>query len=235
MNQSTLLKEQAYDYMKKMIQEGKYDQDTVLSLAVIAKKLNMSKTPVRDAVQRLSKERFLEILPSRGIRIVQYSPKEIVELFQTRYAISDFCCTMLSLKHIEEPEHPIFKKMEDTIAEQENLKNADFDTYYNSDWKFHMLMIEGLSNKYFQEIMDNRKDVYMSFARNCRPHSLTVSESIAEHRRIYEGICEGNVMKSRLASHKHIVRTLRANLKGEDGIDEFIRKMIPIELIKAEN
>ena len=234
MTRSTvLLQEQAYDYIKERIQEGKFDNDSVLSLNTLAKNLDMSKTPVRDAVQRLSKEGLIEILPSRGIRFVRYSPKEIVELFQIRYAISDFCCTMLSLKYKEEPENPVFAKLEASLEEQERLKNDDFETYYNADWKFHMLMIEGLSNKYFNEILENRKDVYMSFARNCMPHSITISESIAEHRSIYDAICDGDIPKSRIASYNHIVRTLRANLHGEAGINDFIKKMIPIESIKA--
>ena len=140
MNESTLLlQDQAYQQIKAAINEGEFNRDEIFSLNALAKKLNMSKTPVRDAVQRLSREGLLDILPSRGIRIAQYTPHEIVELFQTRFVITDFCCTMLALRHKENPDHPIFHSREEALQEQEQITDGDFGKFFDRSFQCYVL------------------------------------------------------------------------------------------------
>ena len=233
-NESTLLlQDLAYQQIKAAINEGEFNRDEIFSLNTLAKKLNMSKTPVRDAVQRLSREGMLDILPSRGIRIAQYTPHEIVELFQTRFVITDFCCTMLALRHKENPDHPIFRSMEEALQEQEQITDGDFGKFFEADWKFHMMIIDACDNAFFTEDQHNRKEVFRHFAFQCEPHNNTVTAAISEHREIYEGICEDNILKCRLASLKHLDRTLRGNLQVTEEVEEYIRKMLPVELLRG--
>ena len=63
-----LLKDEAYEQLTQMINSGKFEYGKKYSLNQIAADLNMSKTPVRDAIQRLAEERRIDILPSRGDR-----------------------------------------------------------------------------------------------------------------------------------------------------------------------
>ena len=60
---SLFLKDEAYEQLVQMIDDGKFEYDKKYSLNQIAIELNMSKTPVRDAIQKLADEKRIDILP----------------------------------------------------------------------------------------------------------------------------------------------------------------------------
>ena len=58
---SLFLKDEAYEQLVQMIDDGKFEYDKKYSLNQIAIELNMSKTPVRDAIQKLADENILKL------------------------------------------------------------------------------------------------------------------------------------------------------------------------------
>ena len=62
---SFLLKDQAYDKLIQLINEGKLKYGETYSLNALAQDLEMSRTPVRDAIQKLADENRIDVLPSR--------------------------------------------------------------------------------------------------------------------------------------------------------------------------
>ena len=74
---SLFLKDEAYEQLVQMIDDGKFEYDKKYSLNQIAIELNMSKTPVRDAIQKLADEKRFDILPSRGIQLHMPTDDEV--------------------------------------------------------------------------------------------------------------------------------------------------------------
>ena len=93
----TMLQDRAYEYLKKVIRDGGLEENKIYSLSAISKMLDMSKTPVRDALQMLSREDLIEILPSRGFRLKHFTEKDVTELYQLRCAIEGYCCYTIAL------------------------------------------------------------------------------------------------------------------------------------------
>lgn len=84
------LQEQAYDYLKELILSGEMIENEIYSETKLASEIGISRTPIRDALQRLSQDGFIDIIPSKGFRIHQITANEIVEIFQIRSAIEGF-------------------------------------------------------------------------------------------------------------------------------------------------
>ena len=62
----TLLQEEAYTHIKEQILSGALREELIYSETKIAAMIGISRTPVKDALVRLSQERLVDILPSRG-------------------------------------------------------------------------------------------------------------------------------------------------------------------------
>ena len=77
---SLFLKDEAYEQLVQMIDDGKFEYDKKYSLNQIAIELNMSKTPVRDAIQKLADEKRIDILPSRGIQPLMKSSSTTISV-----------------------------------------------------------------------------------------------------------------------------------------------------------
>lgn len=85
------LKEQAYNYLKNAILEVEIESRGIYSEQHFADRLNVSRTPIREAVLQLSQEGLVEIHPHLGVSIRELSAAEIEELFQVRTAIEGYC------------------------------------------------------------------------------------------------------------------------------------------------
>lgn len=78
---------QAYETMKNMILNGEFQPRTIYSEAKTSKQLGISRTPIRDAIQRLAQEGYLDVIPSKGFRIHELTEQDLVETCQVRCAL----------------------------------------------------------------------------------------------------------------------------------------------------
>ena len=76
------LKEQVYDYLRRQFQAHRLQPGAVINMEATAKKLGVSKTPLRDALVQLEMEGFVTINPRRGIFVRALPLEEIREFYQ---------------------------------------------------------------------------------------------------------------------------------------------------------
>lgn len=81
------LHEQVVDRLRQMVLKGDFDPGERLNELAIAEALNVSRTPLREAIKLLASEGLLELLPGRGARVRRFSPAEIRDLFEVIAAL----------------------------------------------------------------------------------------------------------------------------------------------------
>ena len=77
----------AYDYVKARLLDGRFAGGTLLSENEIAQRLNVSRTPVRQAFVQLEAEGLLELYPRRGALVVPISASEAEDVLEARQLI----------------------------------------------------------------------------------------------------------------------------------------------------
>lgn len=75
------IREHAYLYLKKLILEGEYKAGDRLVERELAAKLNISRTPIREALFRLESQGFVKTVPRKGVVISNISEDEVLEVF----------------------------------------------------------------------------------------------------------------------------------------------------------
>src|SRR5262249_12140045 len=85
-----LLKEQAYEEIKRAILGGDFPPGTFLAERQLADRLGMSKTPVKAALERLEHEGFLAVSPQQGIVIREMTLEQIAEQYELRAALESY-------------------------------------------------------------------------------------------------------------------------------------------------
>ena len=81
---------EAYNYIKNLILTHQLDVNTLYSETKLSKELGISRTPMREALQCLSQDGYITVIPSKGFRIRQLSQKDMRETIQIRCAIEGF-------------------------------------------------------------------------------------------------------------------------------------------------
>lgn len=145
-----LLKDQAYQALLEMIWSGNLEAGEIYSLTKIAQDLNISRTPLRDAIQRLSDEKRIDILPSRGFCLHKFTEEEIKQRYHLTISLEGYSIVRLIEKYKENPKNPYIMKLEECVYLMENGLNEEhtFKEKYNYDNVFHNTLVESLDDNF---------------------------------------------------------------------------------------
>ena len=94
----------------------------------VATELNMSRTPVREAMIRLQREGLLEVIPRHGMRVLPVSPGDMRELYQVLTALECMAAELLALRKPGREE--LMPLIAATTAMDEALKAVDADNAF---------------------------------------------------------------------------------------------------------
>ncbi len=195
-------KDQAYDIIRKLVLQQNVSDRVMLSENSLAAELQMSRTPVREALQRLQTEGFIEIHPHRGIVVPEVSVVEVNETFALRMAIEEFV-----IKEII----PLMTK--DRIAEmdrnlalqKEAIDCGDILVYLKHDKSFHEYFLRAYSNTLIFNTIQRVRDRFFSMGANVLRGPGTVQRSYDEHCRIAEAVRRGDRNAAAEAMHQHMI------------------------------
>ena len=82
-----LIRAEVYEHLKLEIVQGRLPGGERLAEENIAASLGVSRTPVREAVQRLAQDGFVELIPNKGARVRSLSSIEIIQTYAVREAL----------------------------------------------------------------------------------------------------------------------------------------------------
>lgn len=146
---------QAYEHLKKCIENNELKPGVIYSETSMAKELQISRTPFKIALARLSQEKYIDIIPSKGFRLHVFSEEDIENMYQIRTAIESFCCILLSEKQGTTMGMLTLRQLANTVeAMKKNIaENGDPAEYQELDAFFHLTLIRFAENSEFEQLM----------------------------------------------------------------------------------
>jgi len=179
------LKDKAYQVIKFGITKGNLKPGLFLAEEKLSKSMNISRGPIREALNRLEKEGFVNIIPRRGTMVSNITAQEVEDIFKIRGLLEPFAAKE-SLSRISRPKLKEVKKEFITlIAKPENKENRM--GFFVIDEMFHKLLNEKCRNKKLIDILDNFED-HTNWFINLFLKNYSFKESIKEHLSIIEAI-----------------------------------------------
>jgi DNA-binding GntR family transcriptional regulator len=138
------LTDQAYNLLEEMISTLQLAPGTLVSEAELSAQLGIGRTPVREAMQRLSRERLLLVLPRRGCIVTPIRPEEEVLLIETRRAIETLVVERAA-RRATDAERRRFGEIATSMKTA--LRTQDFDAFARLDAEFNRLCIAACRNE----------------------------------------------------------------------------------------
>lgn len=208
------LHQKIYENLKMMILSGDIAPGTKLNETSVAKEMNTSTTPVREAFRLLESEGFVRMEPWKGIIVQEYNIEEVESVYQCREALEvlGIDLTIERLKNSENREEEV-EKINREIALSENCGSIDKFVDINSG--IHNSWIEGSGNLRLKSMMDSLNDVLIHDRNLSAMDEQRKKEIISEHIAILKAIRDLDKEKAKEALHKHI----------KNGLDYSINKL----------
>lgn len=190
-----LLKDIAYDKLRKMIAQGKFEYGKIYSLNALAADMEMSRTPVRDAIQKLGEQRRIDVMASRGFCLHVMTQEEMEFHRHFSNAIECYCIQKLTLDYMKDPDNVHVARMQQLLADMEKVLTEDtpFAEYFILDQEFHAAIIDSLDNAYFSELKNSPDGFYDHPELQLTDKKISRKVIYDLHKKILNAVCAGDV------------------------------------------
>ncbi|MCF6248872.1 MAG: GntR family transcriptional regulator [Desulfobacula sp.] len=219
------LKEKVYKTLRYDILTGKIPGGTRITESNIANLLDVSRTPVREALQRLTQERLITPLPRAGYIIEDMSNDDIQDLFSARFDI-EVLVTRKAAQYITDEE---LEMMKENLQKAKTCINAnDLTRMTDLDIKFHTIIYTASRSKTFYRICRNLSDLTMKYRHGLNLRADIWDEAIKNHVAIYEALFDKDKDKAARAVtlHSEQVKSQLLDIMKKVRSDSFFRDEI---------
>jgi DNA-binding GntR family transcriptional regulator len=193
----------------RMIMHGEIRAGQRLSEPDIAKRLGVSRVPVREALRSLEPTGLVTTRINAGVFVRKLSPTEINELYQIRGLLdahaARFACNLPAKEH-----KALVKKLEGSVKVMQKAEaNGNTPLYYQENLSFHWEAIKSCK-------IGKLAEIYQSITQQlhlCRASNLSGRESrsasLVEHEALFNAIAAGNSQLAEQAAYDHANRALK--------------------------
>lgn len=210
MEKSVAYKEKVFDRIKQGIIAQEFPAGYLLNERKLAKELDVSRTPVREAIQMLEREGWVEVIPWRGAMVQPMIISDIEETFQLRMAIEPLIIDLILDKMGEEE----FQKIEEIWEEQARLAEAkEAEQFILRDQDFHLFLASLTKNRRLQLIMGQLRDTHLRMGVEAIQQETRFEGTLEEHRAIIDALKAKQYLKARQAMLDHLLVTQRSMIR----------------------
>lgn len=211
------MRDEAYARLKDAIQRLELEPGSVMSDSELARRLGMSRTPVREALALLEKDLLVSRVPNRGVVIRSLTIDEVVHVMQMREAL-DGMAARLAAAHIS---IEVLDELKNDFEEMMRSSGYTSDKHSALSKRLHIAIMRAAGNPY----LESASNTLMSSFERTRQHSWRIwnasrnSERVAkrrydEHLEIIEALRQRDPRRAEKAARKHVMTGLQDVLKA---------------------
>ncbi len=139
------LAERAYRALEEQIVTLRLAPGAVVSEAILSKSLGIGRMPIREALQRLARERLVVIMPRRGVFVSEVNVRSQLRLLEVRRELERLLARSAA-RRATQPQRDAFSRI---VAGMERSAGSDDDaTFMRLDRAFNLLVLEAARNEY---------------------------------------------------------------------------------------
>jgi len=202
-----------YETLKARIVRNEFRPLEYLNEKELAYQMGTSKTPIREALQELGRNRFVTIIPNKGCFVTNISLEDIREIFELRQIYECAAVRVAAQRQGNGELVALLKQYEENVGKESNSVQERLLAGY----QIHSAIVQAMGNSRLYEAYANLQDhivrVRIYFMQRYLHHRVTESEE--EHRAIIEAILKGDPEGAEEALREHLAHAL-----------EFIRQHI---------
>ena len=227
-SESQRITDQVYDGLLGMISSGRLAKGDRVKIRDVAAELNVSATPVREAIALLVRDHVLAFAPNKGATVRAYSREQIEELFEVRAVLEGLAARRAATS--DRREELVEKLREQIVLMRDAIERLDRPAYNRYDLAFHRVALsygssamtraclrvpELLTGVFWTMREEDRREVRGLRARD--PKVLRrFREGVAHHETLVDAIAGGDGERAERMARDHVMRFVRSGLHVRD-------------------
>jgi len=189
------------DDLEQMIVTGSFADGERLDEIRLSEHFGVSRTPIREALQKLVASGLVEQRPRRGVFVVEPGPVELVQMFEAMAEL-EASCGHLAAKRISSTELRALEEVNNLCKQA--VSEDDADQYYTHNEKFHHLIYEAAQSSYLRDLaikLQKRLKPYRRMQLHLRGR---LEQSMSEHEGILSALTKGDSARAANELREHV-------------------------------
>jgi DNA-binding GntR family transcriptional regulator len=215
------LADKVYQAIRDAIILGDLIPGALHSVQELAGRLNVSRTPVREALLKLSDQGMVRFERNRGARILQTTMHDLEQIFTLRLLL-EVPATHRAAQQIGRSELRQLQSALDAFCKA--IEHTSLRQHLELDARFHRIIMRASGNQRLTDFIDTLRDLQMMRGFSAAPKSRDLRDICNDHRRIYEQIAAHNPTGAALAMREHIAVAARLIIAQETGAADLVEK-----------
>ncbi|HZO92619.1 MAG TPA: GntR family transcriptional regulator [Candidatus Baltobacteraceae bacterium] len=206
------MKESIVDQLRRLILEGKLAPGTVLRQEQLAKQLQVSRTPLREALISLEREGFIVVSPSGAASVVALDARDAREILDVREVIDGLAARLLARRGLDAQTE---RRLAELEGEMESTAPSDKHRYLVANGDFHVTIVEATGHERLRQFVAlvrmSSEVVYMRLQNQGR----RLSRSAGEHGAILDAIRARDEERAERLAREHVRNAAKHWLREE--------------------
>lgn len=197
--------DEAYHRIRTLILDGSMPPGSTVIEARVVRTLDMSRTPVREALHRLEVEGVLKALPRGGFTVVAMSDEDLADLYQIRAVLEGLAAGTAASKRSRVD----IARLEDLYDEMDiAVRERDDERLITLNREFHRSIARASGNQHLQEMLDDIKGVFERFRSHAVADDARRQQAHEEHGALIEAMKALDSKLARDLAEEHVQRAL---------------------------
>jgi DNA-binding GntR family transcriptional regulator len=204
---------QAYLHIRQKIVSLELPPGAVIDEAALQQELNMGRTPIREALQRLSLEKLVNILARRGMFVTEIGITDLQRLFELRLNLESLAVELACQRGTPEQFDEMQVVLDRLPADSADANGEDTSLLIEIDETSHRLIYQAASNKFLEDTLSTLYALSLRLWYFALTDVGSLPEAVAEHRSILNAM---RIRDAETASHliKNHIRTFQDEIQN---------------------
>ena len=193
------LSQQAHERLKRKIVSLELPPGAVIDEASLREELGLGRTPIREALQRLSQEKLVVIVPRRGTFVTEIGILDLQELFEVRVVLEGLAARLAAARGTESQ----WARMERALAAMD-AAGDDYETLIAIDEKCHQIIYDAAGNDFLRDTLLTLYALSLRLWYFFLDRIGRMEHAVAEHTAVLEALVAGDGQLAGRLMEKHI-------------------------------
>ncbi|MEM6310056.1 MAG: GntR family transcriptional regulator [Pseudomonadota bacterium] len=207
------LADEVYDQLVAAIMNRDITPEDNLVQEKLADQMQISRTPVREALMRLEQEGVLEVSKRGSFRLYRMDDQEVRELYQSRAAVEGQCARILAVRG-DAGDLAALRKI---VEREENIREHTARAYFEANRNIHRAFVERAGNRFLLEMFEMIWGKAMAFHLFAAIENVDLSKSLGDHMALVDIIERGDKTEALEAFTAHIQDGFDLQMEGLAG------------------
>ncbi len=213
---ASTLEEKVYKILEDQILSQKLRAGDSVTEMKLSKELGVSRTPVREALQRLDREGLIKLIPNKGAVVIGISERDLIDIYKIRTRLEGLAARIAA----ENADESLARQLGDNIDLTEfYMAKGNIEKVKDLDSDFHDIIYRYCESRMLGKTLSELHRYIACYRKLSLSVDGRIEKSLAEHREIYDAIERGDAQSADelMSAHvEHALQNLLTIIQNQD-------------------